>query len=167
MPDPSGRICICNTSPLFYLHQVKRLPLLKDLYDGIVTTPEVQEELAAGAVGGEDVPDLRGYDWIRIQPVAIPSYLDLITDLGRGEASVLALGLETRRTSLVVIDDKLGRQIARLRGLAVTGTAGVLLKAKQLGKITAVRPILNDMVLAGFRLHPDVVADILGLAGET
>lgn len=166
MPDLAGRICICNTSPLFYLHQVDRLPLLKDLYDGIVTTPEVQEELAAGAVGGEDVPDLLRYDWIRIRPVAIPSYLDLITDLGRGEASVLALGLENRATSLLVIDDKLGRQIARLRGLSVTGTAGVLLKAKQLGKIAAVKPILDDMVRAGFRLHPDVVADILSLADE-
>ena len=64
MPDSIGRICICNTSPLFYLHQIKRLTLLEDLYGSVVTTPEVQEELAAGADGGEDVPDLRHYDWL-------------------------------------------------------------------------------------------------------
>jgi predicted nucleic acid-binding protein len=166
MPDPSGRICICNTSPLFYLHQVNRLTLLKDLYGSIVTTPEVQEELAAGADGGEDVPDLQHCDWIEIRSVAIPSYLDLITDLGRGEASVLALGLEHRAKALLVIDDKLGRRIARLRGLSLTGTAGVLLKAKQLGKVGAMRPILDEMIRVGFRLHADVVANILDLAGE-
>jgi len=166
MPDPSGRMYICNTSPLFYLHQVNRLTLLKDLYGSIVTTPEVQEELAAGADGGEDVPDLRHYDWIDIRSVAVPSYLDLITDLGRGEASVIALGLENRPNALLIVDDKLGRRIARLRSLALTGTAGVLLKAKQLGKVAAVRPILDDMVRVGFRLHADVIADILDLAGE-
>jgi predicted nucleic acid-binding protein len=128
MPDAASRVCICNTSPLFYLHQIGRLPLLRQLYGRVLTTPEVAAELAAGADVGEDVPTLREHPWIEVCPIRIPAYLDLIADLGKGEASVLALGLEHEERSLLVIDDQLGRRIARLRNLAITGTAGVLLQ---------------------------------------
>jgi hypothetical protein len=166
MPDASSRTCICNTSPLFYLHQIGRLSLLRQLYGRVLTMPEVVAELDAGANVGEDVPNLREHPWIEVSPIQIPSYLDLIADLGRGEASVLALGLEHEGRSLLVIDDKLGRRIARLRNLTVTGTAGVLLKAKQTGLLASLHPVLDDLSARGFRLHSQVVADLLTIADE-
>jgi len=166
MPDASSRVCICNTSPLFYLHQIGQLSLLRQLYGRVLTTTEVADELNAGANVGEDVPNLREHPWIEVSPIKIPSYLDLIADLGKGEASVLALGLEHERRSLLVIDDKLGRRIARLRNLTVTGTAGVLLKGKQAGRIPMLRPVLDELAVKGFRLHSQVVTDLLAIAGE-
>jgi predicted nucleic acid-binding protein len=166
MPEVSPPVCLCNTSPLFYLHQIRRLSLLRQLYGRVLTTPEVAGELDAGAKVGEDVPNLREHPWIEVHPIKIPSYLDLIADLGRGEASVLALGLEQEGRSLLVIDDKLGRRIARLRNLTVTGTAWVLLKGKQAGPIASLHPVLDDLAARGFRLHAQVVADLLAIAGE-
>jgi len=35
--------------------------------------------------------------------------------------------------SLAIIDDRLARELAKARGIRITGTAGVLLKAKHAG----------------------------------
>ena len=87
------------------------------------------------------------------------------TDFGSGEAEVLALALE-ESDSLVIIDEKLARKIARLRGLRVTGTAGVLLKAKQEGHIRAVKPFLDRLQEIHFHLSDNVRTLILSKAGE-
>lgn len=166
MPDPGATLCICNTSPLYYLHVIGKLSLLENLYGRIVTTPEVCEELRAGAEVGESVPNVQTTAWIEVRGMAMPAHLRIITDLGDGEASVIALGLEHPSNSLLIMDDKLGRKIARLRNLRVTGTAGVLLKAKQTGLLSRLRPVLEDMRVRGFRLHDRVFADLLFLAGE-
>lgn len=49
MPE---RLVIANTSPLFYLHQIGRLEVLRALYERIVIPPAVQAELAAGGQAG-------------------------------------------------------------------------------------------------------------------
>ena len=54
----------------------------------------------------------------------------------------------------------------RLRNLAVTGTAGVLLKGKKAGLIPSLRPVLDELATKGFRLHSQVVSDLLTIAGE-
>ena len=97
--------------------------------------------------------------------ISVPSSIKIIPDLGKGEAEVLALGLE-ERDHLLIIDDGLARVIARLQSLKFTGTAGVLLKAKKEGFINEVRPILNNLKSRGFFLKEKIIIDILKLSGE-
>ena len=86
--------------------------------------------------------------------------------MDKGDMSeVLAFGAQ-RKESLVIIDDALGRRIAKLHGLRVTGTAGVLLKAKNSGVIPLVRPILARMKEVGFYLSEEVFHTVLRIAGE-
>ena len=59
------------------------------------------------------------------------------------------------------------RQQAEAIGLKVTGTLGILLRAKQAGLIPAVKPLVNDATAQGFRLSTELHRDVLGLAGET
>ena len=99
---------ICNTSPLQYLHQLSQLEILPALTGGVVIPQSVAEELEAGHSAGCDAPELRNLVWITIrQPTSLPA-LPLAADLGRGEASVLALALEAR-TPVVILDDGVGR----------------------------------------------------------
>jgi predicted nucleic acid-binding protein len=93
----------------------------------------------------------------------MPPLLGLTADFGPGETQVLAL---EEPKSLVIVDDRLAREAARLRGLRVTGTAGVLLKAKQQGHIPAVRPLLDRLGALQFRLSDTVRDHILRLAEE-
>jgi predicted nucleic acid-binding protein len=156
---------ISNTSPLFYLHRLRYLDLLRELYQRIIVPDAVVDELKAGREQGEDVPDVAAYAWIDVRSVRVPAVVTLITDLGAGEAQALALGLE-EPGSLVLLDDRLARTVARMRNIRITGTAGVLLKAKQEGYIPALAPLLNRLLQLDFWLSDAVKASILKLAQE-
>lgn len=147
MPD----LVISDTSPLFYLHRLRHLDLLQKLYQRIIVPQAVADELKAGGDQGEDVPNIREYEWLEVRSVRVPEVIKLITDLGAGEAQVLALAIE-EPGSLVILDDRLAREVARLRSLRITGTAGVLLKAKHEGHILAVAPLLDRLMQLDFRL---------------
>ena len=62
-------------------------------------------------------------------------------------------------------DPVIGHEFARIQGLRVTGTAGVLLKAKE-GHISEVKPLLDKLISQGFRLADEVKNRILILAEE-
>jgi uncharacterized protein len=161
MPD----LVISNTSPLFYLHRLEHLDLLQKLYLRIIVPEAVVNELKAGQEQGEDAPNVADYGWIEVRPVRVPGLIRLITDLGAGEAEVLALALE-EPGSLVILDDRLAREVTKLQNVRITGRAGVLLKAKQEGHISVVMPLLNKLTQLGFRLSDAVQATISQLAEE-
>lgn len=156
---------ISDTSPLFYLYRLGLLEVLKDLY-GTVTVPNaVRKELEIGGEQGEDIPHLENYPWIEIATVSMPEYLKLISDLGSGESEVLALAMK-HPSPRVILDDKLARRIAAVQGFQITGTAGILLKAKQKRIIKTLKPIIEQLLTLGFYLKPELVNAILMIAGE-
>lgn len=156
---------ITDTSPVFYLHRLGYLELLEKLYGGIIIPYSVSEELDEGRKAGEDVPDIEKYKWITLKKIPVPSHIKIIPDLGKGEAEAIALALE-ERLHLLIIDDSLAREIAKLLSLNFTGTAGVLLRAKKEGLINEIKPVLDKLKAAGFFLKDKLVDDILKLSGE-
>lgn len=158
-------IIIVNTSPLFYLHRLGLLEVLNKLYGNITVPEAVKKELEEGRIQGEDVPQLGTYPWIEIRSVSMPKYLKLIADLGPGESEALALATN-HPSALVILDDKLARRIAEMQGFRLTGTAGVLLRARRKGLIPALKPVVERLLNLDFRLKPDLVKAILELAGE-
>lgn len=156
---------ICDTSAIFYLHRLRCLNLLRELYGNIIVPHTVASELKQGLDEGEDVPVLAEFPWIQIRHIRIPKVIGLMTDLGAGEAGVLALALE-EPDALVILDDLLARRIAKLQGIKLTGTVGVLLKAKSQGYIKAVAPLIENLQKLGFWLSDGMQQDILKLAGE-
>lgn len=156
---------VCDVSPLQYLHQAGLLHLLRLRYGTITIPPAVAKELRTGILRGVDLPAIEGLDWLRVRQPRDRAILPLVTDLGSGEREVLALGVETP-DSLVILDDGLARRYARLLNLRFTGTLGVLLKAKQEGQLPAVGPVLDRLDELRFRLDPATRQAVLKLAGE-
>jgi predicted nucleic acid-binding protein len=154
-----------NTSPLLYLHQVEKLAILPKLYGTIIAPAAVEQELSVGRERGVDVPELGGLNWLQIQTIESDLTVPNIVDLGRGEAEVIALGLQNP-TGLLILDDQLGRRIAALSQLRYTGTLGILVKAKQAGYLTAVSPIVAKLQTKGMWLTPAIIKTTLKLAGE-
>ena len=89
----------------------------------------------------------------------------LVTHLDIGEASAIALALEAH-VRLVAIDERRGRLIARDVGLTVTGSLGLLLRAKRLGFIDAVASRLTAMCQNGIWLGETLVRRVLTEAKE-
>ena len=161
MPD-----LICNTSPIQYLHQLGLLDLLRQLGDSVTVPIAVVRELHEGRQVGVSLSDVAGIPWISVAGSANATVLPLVTDLGPGEAEVLALGLE-RRTTVLVLDDALARRTAHRLQLRHTGTLGLLLDAKRAGHIPSVAPLLGGLQELGFRVASSTRSAILALAGET
>ena len=159
------REVISNTSPLQYLYQLDLLDVLPTLYGQVLVPAGVSREIAVGRSLGVALPDIESFTWLRIREVGAPALLSLVPDLGVGEREVLALALERPR-SLVILDDALARRFAEKLGMALTGTLGLLLKAKQIGRIDRVQPYLASLESLNFRLDDRTRLHILKLAGE-
>lgn len=82
-----------------------------------------------------------------------------------GEVEVMILAQE-RNADLVILDDNAAKKTAKYLGLTVTGTLGVLVKAKHRGIIEEVRPLLSEMRQNGFYISKAVEDMVLEQAGE-
>lgn len=77
-------------------------------------------------------------------------------ELDDGEAEAIALALELKADRLL-IDERLGRSVAQRYGIKITGLLGVLISAKMNGLLSAVKPILDNLIeQAGFRVSRDL-----------
>lgn len=165
MPE-TPKLVVVNATPIIALSLIGQLDLLQQLYGEILIPPAVQAEVLAGGRYGVGSAELLHATWLRLVPLQDPHRADLLlTDLDRGEAEVIALAQE-HRADLVILDERLARLHARRLGLAMTGTLGVLLRAKEQGLATAVAPVISDLRQGGLRLSDAIVAEALRLAGE-
>ena len=163
MPEPNW-IVISNTTPIVSLALIGKLDLLRLLYGEVWIPPAVKAELLAGGTraGAREVGDA---DYLRLVTLADPRRADLLSDLDRGEAEVIALALE-HNAPLVLIDERLGRRHAQRLGLSVTGVLGVLLRAKQEGHLPAIGSLITQLRRGGIRLSDALVARAMEMANE-
>jgi predicted nucleic acid-binding protein len=85
--------------------------------------------------------------------------------LGAGECEAIVLAAEHSAT--LFTDDRRAREAAEERGLQVVGVLWVLGEAKRRGFVQEVRPIIDELFTAGYRLHPErVVHPFLQEIGE-
>jgi predicted nucleic acid-binding protein len=157
---------IVDTSPLCYLHRAGILHVLPAILGRVIVPGQVVAELSAGRTRGHDLPDPLFLPWADVRPAApLSPQLEPFGRLGAGERAVLTLALAIPG-SVAVLDELPARKAALQFGVAVKGTLSVLLDAKRLGHVPAVRPILDHLQELRFRVSADLRDHILALAGE-
>lgn len=148
-------VIIADTSCLILLTTIGKLTLLQQVYGQIIITPDIAAEY------GEALPD-----WVKVVRVADGYRQQLLEmQLDKGESSAIALALE-RPGSTLILDDYKARKIAERLGLMLTGTIGLLVKAKLKGFIPAVKPLLEEIKQTNFRLSGELELQALRAAGE-
>lgn len=136
---------ISDTSCFIVLSKINRLELLRELYGKIYTTSVIAEEF------GEPLPE-----WVIVEDVKeLDKQRILETQIDKGESSAIALALEKKDT-LVILDDYKARKLAVKLGLQITGTLGIIAKAKLLGKITSVKPVIAEIKNTNFRISAEL-----------
>lgn len=134
-------VVIADTTCFIILSNINQLNLLQRLYGNITTTQEIAEEF------GEDLPE-----WIIIKsPIDKQKQQILELQVDKGEASAIALSLEIPG-SLIILDDLQARTVAKQLDLSITGTIGVIVKAKLNGLIPSIKPLLVKIRQTNFRL---------------
>ncbi len=164
MPEiPS--LVIVNATPIIALTLIGQLDLLQRLFGVVMTPPAVRAEILAGGVWGIGSAEFQEATWLKVVQLQDPRHADLLVDLDRGEAEVIGLALEVD-ADLVIIDERLARRHAKRLGLPLTGTVGILLRAKERGMVTSVAPLLEKLRGSGIWLGDSVVVEAMRLAGE-
>lgn len=153
----ANKILVTNTTPIISMVAATgSLDVFKFLYDRVVVPFEVAAEVHAGGKQSFGVDVFQGAAWLDIQQAEISLQPFLRNSLDRGEASVIQTALHLG-LPLVCIDETVGRRVARLCSLEVTGTMGVLLKAQKLGFSVSISEAVRRMREHGIWLSDSVV----------
>lgn len=162
-PSPAApERLVVNTGPLISLGKVAALDLVAQLPITFIAPQEVAAEIDAGVAHGHPVTRPA---WLQVVVLREALGAVAVQALDAGEAAVVQLALELGVAD-VCIDEWRGRRAARAVGLRVTGSLGLLGRAKRAGLIDLVRPWTDRLAAAGARYHPELLRRFLESCGE-
>ena len=156
---------IVNSTPIIALYEIDKLDLLRQMYGKIIIPKAVYMEVSEKDDGLKETID-KFSDWINV--VNLSSDADKVmykAKLHDGEVEVMMLAKELN-ADLVIIDDYPARQTAKYLNLKLTGTVGVMLKAKQNGYIEEVMPIIYRMIEKGIYFSDKLIMQIKKISNE-
>ena len=154
---------VINTGPLIALAQADALDIAVRLPFGFVCPEQVKEELDAGAALGHPAV---GLEWLEVAPLSSPLHSLAKAAIDPGEAAVIQLAQELG-IGIVCLDDWKARRAALAVGLKVVGTLGLLARAKNLGLIPALRPLIQKLNEAGNWYDEELLRKVLGSVDES
>ncbi|HBE18572.1 MAG TPA: DUF3368 domain-containing protein [Cyanobacteria bacterium UBA11149] len=163
---PKTEIIVINTAPIIAsVSALGDLTILQSLYTQVLVPFEVCQEVLAGGYSGFAVAEFEAANWLKKQQTTLNISPLLLNSLDRGEAAVIQLAMN-ENIQTVCIDEVAGRRMARLSGLSVTGSIGILLRAKREGHPISMQQAISQMLNRGIRLSPTVINFALLQAGE-
>ncbi|MCB0532446.1 MAG: DUF3368 domain-containing protein [Saprospiraceae bacterium] len=128
----------------------------------------VFDEITIQGAGMPGADEIREAIWIEVidgKNKALFTALRKIVDPGEAEAIVVAM--ETG-ADLLLIDERLGRQVAKDYDIPVLGILGILKIAKKKSCINLVKPLLDRLISeAGFRVSANLYREVLTDVGES
>lgn len=160
---------VSDTSPILGLSAIGHLELLQQQFGAVLIPSTVLTELKIET-------DFRGTASIRkalesgwLEPREVQNILlvrSLAIDLDPGEAQAIALAVELD-LQILIMDEHDGRIKARALGLKPVGVLGVLLRAKQEGRIKSLKEAMQALRREiGFFISNDLYQEILKQANE-
>lgn len=162
-------IVVADTGPLIALSKLDRMDLLEVFEATVVIPPYVERELLSKpASETEEIEQaLSTRLQVREVPSLSPTTQDVVDHLDPGERQAVSLAAELGEDTVLMMDDQAGRRAARQLGGSVTGVIGLLLRAKEVGRVDTVTPLLMQLREAGYWLSDEIIEHARELANES
>jgi uncharacterized protein len=158
---------VADSSTLIFYRRIGRLDILEGVYGTVIVPAAVEREVVQQGTQRPGSEGLRSVPWIELREPANPEAVRrYAANLGAGESEVLAIAEEIAESAVAILDDDRARRVARARGIPIRGSAGTLVRAKDLGLIPMVAPLLIRLEAAGMFLSDATRHEVLRLAGE-
>ncbi len=159
------RKVVVNSTPLIVLCGIGRLDILQKLYQEIMIPTAVYQEVTA--IEDSACAQIKVSEkWIHVHQIENYTEKKMYkAKLHEGEVEVMILAQE-KKADLLILDDNAAKKTAKYLGLTVTGTLGVLLKAKRQGIIDKIFPLLSELKKNGFYIDSTLENMVLEQAGE-
>jgi len=162
MPDKA----IVDSTPIISLSIINQLTLLSKLYEQILIPQAVYDEVCMKGQSQTGAKELKKADFINVKSIKNDDARELFSaSLHKGEVEVMILAKEIE-ADIIIIDDYQARKHAKYLGLNLTGTLGVLLKAKENNYIESIKPLMDDLIKNDIYIDDTLYNKILKLAGE-
>ena len=154
---------VSSAGPIIHLSWIDRLNLLPQLFEEILVPVAVRDEVPRAAPDVPGIPAIRGAfeaGWLVVHVVRDPAAVaQLRAELDQGEAEAITLMAETG-VDLLLLDERRARVNALRRGLPITGTIGILHKARERGLVKVVSPLIEELRLHGFRISVELLEEL-------
>ena len=148
---------VINTGPLLALIAgTGNLSILELLYKRVLVPLEVCREIEKGGESGFGLSEFKKSKFITKHTTLLKLTPFLKSSLDIGEASVIQLALD-KNIHTVCIDESVGRRIARLNKLKLTGSIGILIRAKKAGCDFSMHDAIKQMQSKGIYLSQKVI----------
>lgn len=153
---------VSNSSPLISLARIGKLDLLRQLYGEVFIPEAVWHEVVVKGARESGADEVKAATWIKMQPIAESTLAHALRqELDAGEAEAIVLTMEMQ-AELLIMDEKVGREVAKHLGLRYTGLIGVLVEAKQKGTLSEIKLHLDALRnIAGFRIRDSLYKRVL------
>ena len=151
------RVVVADATPLHYLILIDAIFVIPRLFEKIHVPIEVRDELICDATPTAVRTWMqRPPEWAGNPRAAGRGLRRLFANgIGQGERAAIALA-QSIRADLLLIDDRAGAMLAQQRGLAVTGTLGVLDRASRAG-LVQLRDVFVRLQKTNFRYPPSLM----------
>ncbi len=154
------RLIVADTSPINYLILIGHIDILEQLFEKVFMPAAVRNELA-----DKEAPSaVREWiaappAWLEIRSVATDTGDVAMQRLNEGEQEAITLAVSLK-ADLLLIDERQGATVARGKGLAVTGTIGVLDLAAKRGLLD-LREAFDRLKQTSFRYPAEIIENLL------
>lgn len=158
-----GAVAVPDTSACIALDAIGLGDLLPDLFENTAITVQVLRELIAGRPvdDAHEIVTEANVQVLRAPPLR-PPFPDRLSHADR---SVISVALHTP-TAVAIIDERLGRSVARDRKVPVMGTVAVIARAAEAGLIEGARQYFAALEFFGFRVPRRLLNAFLAELGE-
>ena len=158
---------VSNTTPISNFLHLGQMEILKTIFKELHVPMAVYSEIEAYFSGDNQWQKCLNEGFIiRAEVQTSAKIKELLTHLHMGEAEALCLCIENN-AKLCLLDDRDARIIARLNKIPISGTLGVLLKAKKMGIIESVKELIDRLRTDHHYWIDDAMYNkVLNLSGE-
>ena len=159
------KVVIVNSSPIIVLAKIGKLELLRKLFDSVVITEQVYEEILLKPTYLETIAIKKVIEsdkWLKVQKSD-----EIIKSLGVGESSSISLAKKLEQP--LILDDKRAASIAATFGIECHGTLYVVLEALKRkiikDKEEAIN-IVNQLINNNLYLSSDALSEFYKLLNK-